>query len=170
LPVRRIPTRRNNVRRGQALRRTGRLYVVLTRTQAERELRRLVDATTVVAKGQRRTVGEAGDAYVAHLENVMERKRTTIADDRGYLRRHLAPSFGYRPMDRIEPGQVERWLHAKGGDGLSPKTVQNHLNFLDRAQRRTGRGHNDFALADHRAAHCSVSPEAAAARADEELR
>ncbi|MEA2322592.1 MAG: hypothetical protein QOD81_2442, partial [Solirubrobacteraceae bacterium] len=56
LPVRRIPTRRNNVRRGQALRRTGRLYVVLTRTQAERELRRLVDATTVVAKGQRRTV------------------------------------------------------------------------------------------------------------------
>jgi hypothetical protein len=142
----------------------------LTRTQAERELRRLVDATTVVAKGQRRTGGEAGDAYVAHLENVMERKRTTIADDRGYLRRHLAPFFGYRPMDRIEPGQVERWLHAKGGDGLSPKTVQNHLNFLDRAQRRTGRGHNDFALADHRAAHCSVSPEAAAARADEELR
>jgi hypothetical protein len=50
----------------------------LTRTQAERELRRLVDATTVVAKGQRPTVGEAGDAYVAHLDNVMERKRTTM--------------------------------------------------------------------------------------------
>jgi hypothetical protein len=52
----------------------------LTRTQAERALRCLVDATNVVAKGQRRTVGEAGDAYLAHLEKVMERKRTTIAD------------------------------------------------------------------------------------------
>jgi hypothetical protein len=55
-------------------------------------LRRLVDATTVVANGQRRTVGEAGDAYIAHLEHVMERKRTTIADYRGCLRRHLARS------------------------------------------------------------------------------
>jgi Phage integrase, N-terminal SAM-like domain len=102
----------------------------LTRTQAERELRRLVDATTVVAKGQRRTIGEAGEVYIAHLETVMERKRTTIADYRGYLRRHLAPFFGDRPMDRLEPAQIERYLHAKHGDGLSPKTVQNHLNFL----------------------------------------
>ncbi|HEX2105174.1 MAG TPA: hypothetical protein VHF51_16085, partial [Solirubrobacteraceae bacterium] len=61
-----------------------------------------MDATVVVAHGQRRTIGEAGEAYVAHLENVMERKRTTIADYRGYLRRHLAPFFGDRPMDRID--------------------------------------------------------------------
>ena len=97
---------------------------------AERELRRLVDATTVVAKGQRRTVGEAGDAYVAHLENVMERERTTVADYRGYLRRHLAPFFGDRPMDRIEVIEVERYLYAKRDAGLSAKTVQNHLKFL----------------------------------------
>src|SRR3954452_7810200 len=109
----------------------------LTRTMAERELRRLVDATTVVARGQRRTIGEAGDAYVAHLENVMERKRTTIADYRGYLRRHLAPFFADRPMDRVEAAEVERYLHAKRGAGLSAKTVQNHLNFLrDRPRAR----------------------------------
>jgi integrase len=102
----------------------------LTRTQAERALRRLVDATTVVARGQRRTIGEAGDAYVAHLEKVMERKRTTIADYRGYLRRHLAPFFGDRPMDRLEVTEVERYLHAKRDAGLSAKTIQNHLNFL----------------------------------------
>jgi hypothetical protein len=97
-------------------------------------LRRRVDATVVVAQGQRRTISEAGDAYIAHLENVMERKRTTIADYRGYLRRHLAPFFGDRPMDRIDPGKVEAYLHAKRRDRLSPKTVQNHLNFLGPAQ------------------------------------
>ena len=76
----------------------------LTRTQAERDLRRLVDATTVVAKGQRRTIGEAGDAYIAHLENVMERD--------------LAPFFG-RPADGPpRAGQTERYVHAKRNDGL----------------------------------------------------
>ncbi len=93
----------------------------LTRAQAERELRRRVEATVVVARNQRRTVGEAGEAYIGHLEHVMERKRTTIADYRGYLRRHLAPYFGERPMDRIEPAHVEAYLLAKRGGGLSAK-------------------------------------------------
>jgi integrase len=60
----------------------------------------------------------------------MERKRTTIADYRGYLRRHLAPFFGDRPMDRLQATEVERYLHAKRDAGLSAKTVRNHLNFL----------------------------------------
>jgi hypothetical protein len=118
------------VKRKIGLKRTAGNADGLTRTQAERELRRRVEATVVVAQGQRRTIGEAGDAYISHLENVMERKRTTIADYRGYLRRHLAPFFGDRPMDRIDPAKVEAYLHAKRGDGLSPRTVQNHLNFL----------------------------------------
>jgi integrase len=132
----------------------------LTRMQAERELRRLLDATTVGARGERRTVGEAGDAYIAHLETVMERKRTTIADYRGYLRRHLAPFFGNRPMDRIEPGQVERYLHAKRGEDLSPKTVQNHLNFLHGifafAVRRGWATANPVALVERPRAHRSA--------------
>jgi integrase len=118
------------VKRKIGLKRTPGKADGLTRTMAERELRRLVDATTVVAKGQRRTVGEAGAAYVAHLENVMERKRTTVADYRAYLRRHLAPFFGDRRIDRLEAIEVERYLHAKRYAGLSAKTVQNHLNFL----------------------------------------
>ena len=78
------------VKRKLGIKRTAGNADGLTRTRAERELRRLVDAATVVAKGQRRTIGESGHAYIAHLENVMERERTTIADYRGYLRRHLA--------------------------------------------------------------------------------
>jgi integrase len=127
---------------------------------AERELRRLVDATTVVVEGQRRTLGEAGDAYVAHLENVMERKRTTIADYRGYLRRHLAPFFGDRPMDRIEALEVERYLHAKRDAGLSAKPVQNHLNFLDGifafSIRRGWATANPVALVERPRAHRSA--------------
>src|SRR5689334_18607687 len=51
----------------------------LTRTQAEAELRRLMASERVMAGASRRTVGEAGTAYIDHLEHVMERKRTTIA-------------------------------------------------------------------------------------------
>lgn len=148
------------VKRKVGLKRTTGNADGMTRTQAERELRRLVDATTVVAKGQRRTIGEAGDAYLAHLENVMERKRTTIADYRGYLRRHLAPFFGDRPMDRIDPAQVERYLHAKRGEDLSPKTVQNHLNFLHGifafAVRRGWATANPVALVERPRAHRSA--------------
>jgi integrase len=102
----------------------------LTRTQAEAELRRRIATDVVVAGPARRTVGEAGEAYVAHLEHVMERKRTTIADYRGYLRKCLAPFFGGVPLDRIDRARVEAYLHAKKREGLSAKTIQNHLNFL----------------------------------------
>ncbi len=47
--------------------------------------------TTVVGGAARGTVEEAAaTAYVEHVEHVTERKRTTIADYRGYLRTHLA--------------------------------------------------------------------------------
>jgi hypothetical protein len=85
----------------------------LTRTQAEAELRRLMANTTVVGGAARRTVEEAGTAYIDHLEHVMERKRTTIADYRGYLRKHLAPFFGGRPLDKIDRVRVESYLLAK---------------------------------------------------------
>ena len=56
----------------------------LNGVQAERELRRRMDAdAVVVARGAQRTIAEAGVEYVDHLEHVMERKRTTIQDYRG---------------------------------------------------------------------------------------
>src|SRR4051794_29626730 len=74
----------------------------LTRVQAERELRRRIESEVVVSGARRKTVGEAGAAYVDHLEHVMERKRTTLQDYRGYLRRHLEPFFAERALDRID--------------------------------------------------------------------
>ena len=60
----------------------------------------------------------------------MDRKRSTIQDYRGYLRGHLEGFFGDTPIDRIDPARVASYLKRKRADGLSSKTVQNHLNFL----------------------------------------
>ena len=79
----------------------------------------------IVAGAARRTVGEAGAAYIDHLEHVMERKRTTIADYRGDLRKHLAPFFGGRLLDKLDRARVESYLLAKKREGLSAKTIQN---------------------------------------------
>jgi integrase len=102
----------------------------LTQVQAERELRRMIEREVVRPSRERRTFEQAADAYVDHLEHVMERKRSTIQDYRGYLNRHLVPFFGDRAIDRIDAIRVAQYLRRKRGDGLSSKTVQNHLNFL----------------------------------------
>jgi integrase len=103
----------------------------LTRSEAERELRRRMDSDAVaIPKGTRRTVAEAGSEYVDHLEHVMERKRSTIQDYRGYLRRHLGPFFAARTVEKVEPAHIAAYLKVKREDGLSSKSVQNQLNFL----------------------------------------
>jgi len=102
----------------------------LTRLQAERKLQQYIESDAVVVEG-RRSVGQAGAQYVDHLENVMERKRTTVQDYRGYLRRHLEPFFGERALDRVDPAMVTSYLKSKRAAGLSAKTVQNHINFLN---------------------------------------
>ena len=60
----------------------------------------------------------------------MDRKRSTIQDYRGYLRGHLEPFFGERPIDRIDPAQGRRLPQAQARGRPVRKTVQNHLNFL----------------------------------------
>ncbi len=118
------------VKRKIAVKRTPGTADGVTRVQAEKELRKRIERDVIVATAARRTFGEAGSAYVDHLEHVMERKRSTIQDYRGHLRRHLVPFFGERPIDKIGPAQVAQYLKRKRSDGLSSKTVQNHLNFL----------------------------------------
>src|ERR1017187_2720271 len=117
-------------KRKNAARRTPGTADGLTRAQAEKELRKRIERDVIVPGAARRTLEEAGGACVDHLEHVMERKRSTIQDYRGHLRRHLVPFFGERPIDKIEPAQVAQYLTRKRSDGLSSKTVQNHLNFL----------------------------------------
>jgi Phage integrase, N-terminal SAM-like domain len=90
----------------------------LTQTQAEREMRRRMESEAAVVRSHDRlTLIEAGERYVDHLEHVVERKRTTIEDYRGYLRRHFDPYFGDRAIERIEPGHVMGYLKRKRAQG-----------------------------------------------------
>jgi integrase len=102
----------------------------LTRTQAERELRKRMENDVVLAVADRHTLGGVGDRYVDHLEHIMERKPSTVQDYRSYLRKHFKPFFGNGPIDKIGVPKVESYLKCKREEGLSSKTVQNHLNFL----------------------------------------
>jgi integrase len=102
----------------------------MTRVEAERELRRRLMEEVRVPHGARRTILQAGEEYIDHLETVMERKRTTMEDYRGYLRGHFKEFFGDRRIDRIDADLVAAYLRRKLDEGYASKTVQNHLNFL----------------------------------------
>jgi integrase len=101
----------------------------LTKAQAERELRRLIDAEVAIAARSRLDVGEAGERYLAHLR-AMGRKRSTLMDYESTLRVHLAPFFGATPLHRIEPRDVERFIAAEAREGRATKSVLNYLGLL----------------------------------------
>jgi hypothetical protein len=95
---------------------------------------------------------------------VKQRKRTTVQDYQGYLRRHLVPYSGERTLDRIEPEHVEGYIQAKLTT-LSPPTVTNHLTFLHGlfafAIRRRWTQTNPVALVDRPLATRQHGPESA---------
>ena len=101
----------------------------LTAAQAERELRRRIDSERPVLRS-RLTVTTAAQRYLEHLENVLERKPTTLGDYRSMLNKHLEPFFEERPLERIDADQIRRYLAAKKRDGLATKTITNQLVFL----------------------------------------
>jgi integrase len=101
----------------------------LTRTQAEKRLRDLMGETAAPPRDQRLTFEAAAMAYLTHLEEVMQRKQTTVQDYRIMLRRHLAPVFGRRPIDAVAPTDISDYITSKRRAGLAMKTVMNHLQF-----------------------------------------
>jgi integrase len=111
----------------------------MPRKQAERELRRRMDAEAVVVEvGDRRTVEDLGEPYIAHLE-VKGRKRSTVETYRSMLRVHLGPHFADKPLVKITTADVESYL-ARALATRSVKTARNELGLLhgifEFAQRR----------------------------------
>ena len=78
---------------------------------------------------ERLTVGEVGERYLRHVEHVLERKPTTVADYGSILRRHLRPYFGSQAIERITAEHLAAYMAAKASEGLQTKTISNHLNF-----------------------------------------
>ena len=101
----------------------------LTRSQAEARMRQLMAETQLPASTERLTIEEVGKRYVRHLEEVMQRKPSTIKDYRIIVARHLGPFFGSTEMRKLTPNDIAAYISAKRRAGLATKTITNHLNF-----------------------------------------
>jgi integrase len=101
----------------------------LTRAQAERELRRVMDEVAADPVVEELSLEEAGRRHVDRLE-LLGRKRSTLMDYRSTLRVHLVPFFGDVPIAAITTGQIERYLTVKLRAGRAPKSIRNDLGLL----------------------------------------
>ncbi len=102
----------------------------LTKSQAATALGKLRGSVgAAVPRDHRMTIAEAGDAYIAHLDVVKGRKRTTLQDYRQIIHGHLVPFLAGRTVDRVEPADIANYVSAKMREGLAAKTVRNHVTF-----------------------------------------
>jgi integrase len=64
---------------------------------------------------------------------------STLAAYRSYLDKHFIPTFGPRPMGKILPSEIQRWITTATEDGLSAASVRKYNTMLgsvfERAQR-----------------------------------
>ena len=119
--------------KGQVKKRLGRRHGPgcsdgLTRRDAETALRHLI-TDTQPRLHDRLALEEVGRRYVDYVET-MGRKFTTVSDYRSILRVHLVPYFKTTRVDAITPLEIENYITAKLEQGLSRKTVRNHLALL----------------------------------------
>jgi integrase len=105
----------------------------LTRTQAEREFRRLQDAE----ESSPRPVRGADVPIVDEVADSLRRKLALGGARRSYLegcesmqRVHITPHLGALEISDVTTAHVEALAGSMLGDGLSPKTIRNILNFL----------------------------------------
>ncbi len=100
----------------------------LTKAEAERELRRLMRVTRATPQ-ERLTLRDAGDAYIAHLRDFLERKPSTVQDYEcilGKAERILPRKF----VDAYLVNDIDGYIRSAKAEGRSTKTICNHLIFL----------------------------------------
>ncbi|MGI8790636.1 MAG: tyrosine-type recombinase/integrase [Actinomycetota bacterium] len=74
-----------------------------------------------------------GHAPVSHfVESYLGRpmRPATVARDTSYLRCHLLPALGRRPVGKVTREEVQAWVHGLTEKGLSAATVQKHYRLL----------------------------------------
>ena len=102
----------------------------LTKAQAEARLRRLIEDTAAAPiVHERVTVEQAGQRLLTQLE-ALGRKRSTMHGYESYLRIHLAPYFGGRPLDQITRQDVEAFITACRDNDQSVKSTLNYIGLL----------------------------------------
>src|SRR5712692_9108166 len=75
-------------------------------------------------------IEKAGQRYIAQ-RRALGRKKSTLEDYESTLRVHLVPFFGGRTLAEIDVPMVEAFIFAKLEEGKAPKSIKNHLGFLN---------------------------------------
>lgn len=101
----------------------------LTRAQAERKLRELLDGEARFAPTERHTVGEVADAFLRACAQ-RQLARSTLMDYESYVRVHIAPFFGSLAIAKVRERDVEDFIAQKLDEGKAPKSVANWLGLL----------------------------------------
>ncbi len=102
----------------------------LTRTEAERALRQLMESEQPKPIGAEVPVADAGDRLLRHLE-AKGLKPTTLSTYRSTLRTHLRPPpLGELALHEVDPEAVEELIATMRGDGKAPKTIANTFRLL----------------------------------------
>jgi len=102
----------------------------LTRTQAEKALRKLMGETQTRAPvGERLCLEELGERYVKDLER-LGRKRSTLTAVRSALSVRLVPFFGDKSLDSYRDKDVQAFITLLENDDLSNKTIRNYVGIL----------------------------------------
>lgn len=100
----------------------------LTRKQAEKRLRELMQHLKPIDPSRDVNFAEAAERHVSRLE-AMGRKPSTIQDYRSYLRIHLLPALGSRSLATITPQDLDRFQQVKLEAGCAPKSVRNWMGL-----------------------------------------
>jgi len=104
--------------------------VGLTRTEAEAQLRRHIEALTLApAVAEAVTVEDAGQRLVERLE-ALGRKRSHLEAVRSHLRQHIGPFFDGCTLESVERRDVEAFMAAKRREGKAPKSILNYVGTL----------------------------------------
>ena len=101
----------------------------LTRKMAEARLRKLMTEVTLAPVYERMTVEEAGGRLIQHLVTRGRKASTTIGYE-SYLRVHVAPFFGERPIADITKEEIEEFVALCLDNDQSIKSTRNYLGFL----------------------------------------
>lgn len=103
----------------------------LTRREAERALRKLIESEEPKDAGAEITISEAGDLLLQHLE-AKGLKPTTLGTYDSALRTHLRqPPLGDLQLRHVSPNQVEALLARMRRGDKAPKTIANAFKLLN---------------------------------------
>ena len=112
-------------------RRVRKLLSGRTRAEVARKLTAALRAAEmgIAATSERQTVAQWLQHWLEHVvtPNVRPKTLRTYSD---IVKHHLEPELGKRPLVKLSPQDVRRFMKRKTNEGLSPKTVKHLRNTL----------------------------------------